>query len=100
MKIVDPLRTFFLVLVCNPHDSVHVMGHTHTNGRGDSAARDLQTIAAEGAFPCSRGHSLCALRNGGECMDEKLSRLERDNDAVSVVIVPRFGSKHFDWFTA
>jgi hypothetical protein len=79
-------------------DRQHTMHHvriamkqqsTHTpTGAGDSAAHDLQTIAAESVSPCS---------HGGECMDDKLSRLDRDNDAV---IVRRFGSKHFDWFTA
>lgn len=51
MKIVDPLRTFFLALVCKSHDSSHVMRDTHTNGRGDSAARAIKLDLNQGNLP-------------------------------------------------
>jgi len=42
VKIIDPLCSFFLALVCKLHHSLHVMRHTRTNGRGDSAALNLR----------------------------------------------------------
>jgi hypothetical protein len=60
MNYFDPLRTFFLALVCKPHDSSHVMRDTHTNGRGDSAAQLIgEAFAVLLIFAC--GFLLLAL---------------------------------------
>jgi hypothetical protein len=98
------------------------MGHTHTNGRGDSAARRLVGQAAS-------THWLISFANGGRSIEWGINKAaiislmqsrygftqwvefvdgidpltpanDPNNATISEVTVPRFGSKHFDWFTA
>jgi hypothetical protein len=64
MKIVDPLRFFFLADVCKSHDSSHVMRDTHTNGRGDSAARKVtlrKHSALDGVWVATMGKRAVAV---------------------------------------
>ncbi len=44
-----------------------------------SLIQDLESIRTE-SFACCHGHSGCAIRVGGECSDDRLSRLGLDND--------------------
>jgi hypothetical protein len=62
VKIVDPLCSFFLALVCKLHHSSHVMRHTPTKGRGDSAAQSLIGKAASTNW-------LVRFVNGGQMIE-------------------------------
>lgn len=58
----------------------------HTaNGQGDSALEMLSNVATSPAT-CIHGHINCSDRIGGECSDEMLSRLDRDNDGEPLQI--------------
>ena len=59
--------------------------NTIANGQGDSALEMLSNVATSPAT-CIHGHNNCSDRIGGECSDEMLSRLDRDNDGEPLTI--------------